>query len=218
MAYWGKANGKWNLVVADSNGTTQETHGGYDDYCDGTLVFSRNGRRLAFVGVRNGKATVVVDGSEGPLSDGILRGTPIFSFDSRGVTYAAFRRGRWQIVVNGTTKYSFPLIKEYTVQFTPDGQNLICLASFDKDDGRLFAVAVDGRLTRDYLFPAASVLIPNGLSTFHAIVVEGTVKHAVHPEDETIEGSGFVRLNMDTGASPMRPPPRGGLFRRMLSQ
>jgi Tol biopolymer transport system component len=195
IAYWANRSRKWRLVVANSEGATVSTQAAYDDFCDGTLVFSRGGRRMAYVAVRKGKAVVVVDGTEGPPFDRILKGTPIFSMDERRVAYAGYRGGTWQLVVDGLVRYSFPLVKEYTVQFTPSGTHLLCLASYEQD-GRKLAVAVNGTLSREYVFPAASVLVPNGPTSFHTIAVNGELAPSDNGYDQIKNGQ-FVRLEMD---------------------
>ncbi|MBM4094819.1 MAG: hypothetical protein FJ276_36230, partial [Planctomycetes bacterium] len=153
LAFWAQRGQPWRLVLANPDGTTVATQATYDDYCDDTLTFSRGGRRVAYVAVREDKAVVVVDGVDGPVFDSVLKGTPVFSLDERSVAYAAHRGNTWQLVVNGLVRFSFPLVKEYTVQFTPAGTHLVCLAGCEKN-GRRLAVAVNGAMTEDFLFPA----------------------------------------------------------------
>ena len=167
--------------------------------------------------VRGEKATVVVDGREGPLFDGVLRGTPVFSLDARRVAYAGKRRGKWQIIADGLVRYSYPLVKEYSVQFTPDGSRLLCLASYQRD-GRQFAVSVDGSLTEDFQFPPASVLIPSGPGSYQAVVFEGNVISAKRPEDDLLENGAFARLEIRMDIPGIQSDPRAAALRQRLSQ
>ncbi|HYM74830.1 MAG TPA: hypothetical protein VE377_02540 [Candidatus Dormibacteraeota bacterium] len=64
-------------------------------------VISPDGKRIAYVALRDGKLLVVVDGREGPEYDAIDKGTPVFSSDGKRVAYTAQKGGKWLVVVDG---------------------------------------------------------------------------------------------------------------------
>jgi len=71
----------------------------YDSILKGTLVFSADSKRVAYVAERYDKDLVVVDGVEGKEYD--LARAPVFSPDSKRVVYEATRGGKWLVVVDG---------------------------------------------------------------------------------------------------------------------
>jgi len=79
--------------------------GAYDMVAKGTPIFSRDGKRVAFVASRRGKCFVVVDGREGRnyeiTSDEWPIADLIFSPTGRHVAYKARRGGKNYLVVDG---------------------------------------------------------------------------------------------------------------------
>lgn len=68
---------------------------------DGSLVFSANGKRVAYVAKRGEKWLVVVDEVAGEEYDSIGRDGVAFSPESDQVACLARRRDRWLVVVDG---------------------------------------------------------------------------------------------------------------------
>jgi hypothetical protein len=73
----------------------------YDGIGRGTVLFSPDSKRLAYVAGAGGKQFVVADGKRGPDYESIGRGTPVFSTDGKHVAYAATLNGKQTIVVDG---------------------------------------------------------------------------------------------------------------------
>ena len=73
----------------------------FDGLEAGTLSFSPDSKRFAYVAFIGEKQYVVVDGRSSPDYAAILRGTPIFSPDGKRVAYAAARQNRWSVYVDG---------------------------------------------------------------------------------------------------------------------
>ncbi|MCS7188072.1 MAG: hypothetical protein RMK89_14145, partial [Armatimonadota bacterium] len=64
----------------------------YDGIGAGSLIFSPDSKRFAYVAVRGEKQFVVVDGVEGEEYDGFLRGSKLV-FDSPNRLHTLARRG-----------------------------------------------------------------------------------------------------------------------------
>lgn len=62
-------------------------------------VISPDGKRIAYVALRDGKLLVVVDGREGAKYDDLGQGSMIFSADGKRVAYTAQKGGKWLVVV-----------------------------------------------------------------------------------------------------------------------
>jgi hypothetical protein len=81
-----------------------------DGLNDGTLLFSPDSQRVAYV-VRSGdKRRVVVDGEEGAEYDRIGDGFPVFSPHSRHVAYPAKRGSKQLVVVGGKESQEYEAV------------------------------------------------------------------------------------------------------------
>ena len=92
---WSTARAKagWQLVVAGQRQPVCED--------TGEALFSRDGKRLAYLAKKDGKWRVVVDGAEQKAYDAIGAGTLRFSPDGQILAYAAQSGGKWLLVANG---------------------------------------------------------------------------------------------------------------------
>ena len=91
------------------------------------VVFSPDGRRIAYIARRGDVSTLVLDGTLGPFS--VLVAAPVFSPDSKRVAYV-IRRGRaekYEVVVDGE---SGPEADELygSCRFSPDSRRVAHLA------------------------------------------------------------------------------------------
>jgi hypothetical protein len=140
VAYRAQADGRWFIVVGDRQGKA------YDAIQDGSLVFSADGRRLAFV-ARTGKASsVVTDGTQSrPYPT--IEGTPVFSPDGKRMAFVArkarfarlpFLGGPRAVVEDGREGEAAAGIKQVT--FSPDSQHLAYAARH----GTQWSVLLDG--------------------------------------------------------------------------
>ncbi|TKD13232.1 hypothetical protein [Polyangium fumosum] len=102
-----------------------------------SLVWSADGRRLAYPARREKGWSLVVDGRAGPTFDGV--GEVVLSADGAHVAYAAHRRGVWFVVLDETPGPAFDAILEGTMLFGQGGR----FAYVGKTGGSVRAV-VDG--------------------------------------------------------------------------
>ena len=122
----------------------------YDIIMEGSLVFSPDSKRVAYVAteylghdylVRSKQQFAVVDGIEGEHHDGVVKGSLTFSPDSKRVAYTA-KRGRLQfVVVDGEEGQYYDEVVKGSLTFSPDSSRVAFLAKGRQ--GRWFAV-VDG--------------------------------------------------------------------------
>ncbi len=83
------------------------------------FTWSRDGRRYAYIGAKNGKLHVVVESDEGPPFDDI--GPPVFSPDGSYVAYEAMRDGKWYIAAGRKMSRGSDMNYMEPV-FSPDGK------------------------------------------------------------------------------------------------
>jgi WD40 repeat protein len=196
IACWVKRDKRWRVVAVPTDGRRRSTRAAFDGYGAGTLVFSPDAKRLAFVGVRAEKAVVVVNGTEYGPYDAILEGTPVFSPDSQRFAYAVSRQGTWRIVIDGEEgKAAYGMVKERSVQFTPDSQHLVYVASYG-NKGKSMAIAVDDELSNDYLFPLDSKIVFDAPQSFRTVAVVGNVLPGEGGRKARLENGQFVRVNV----------------------
>jgi Tol biopolymer transport system component len=106
-----------------------------------TLLFSPDSERVAYVGRRDRKVLVVVDGQEGKEYDGIADQCLVFSPDSKRVGYMAFSFARkWQMIVDGVEGNQYDCMGEGLPYFSPDSKRLAYVA---EQDGKQFVVVDD---------------------------------------------------------------------------
>lgn len=112
----------------------------YDGVGQG-LVFSPDGKRFSFVGVRGSRHHVVVDGTEGPGFDGIATCTPVFSKDGRRCAYVGLRDLKQLAVVDGVAHTPYDGIVDGSPTFSPDGRHFAYCARL----GKTAFVVLDGK-------------------------------------------------------------------------
>jgi Tol biopolymer transport system component len=114
---------------------------------NGTLRFSPDSRRLAYVARRDRKLLVVVDGKEGHEHDGVANQCLVFSPDSQRVGYMAFSfPNKWKMIVNSVGGKQYDCMGEGLPFFSPDSKRLAYVA---EQNGKQFVVR-DGEEGRPY--------------------------------------------------------------------
>ncbi|MDQ3133219.1 MAG: hypothetical protein M3Q76_00230, partial [Acidobacteriota bacterium] len=103
------------------------------------IVFSLDGRRVAYVAQRGAKFLVVVDAKEGPEFDNIRVGAPSFSPDGRRVAYTAERGDSEFAIVDGVESKLFDSIYA-PPQFSPDSKRV----AYVGERARKMFMVIDG--------------------------------------------------------------------------
>ncbi len=104
------------------------------------LIFSPDGKRVAYVAKRGSKYLVVVDGKPGPEYRDIVEGSPLFSPDGKRVAYAAMKPDKLVFaVVDGIPGPGHDGIDNHTLVFSPDGKRVAYAAK----KGRKWLLVVD---------------------------------------------------------------------------
>ena len=93
----------------------------------GSVRFSPDGRRLAYVACREKKMRLVLDGVEGKPLDGIADGHPLFSPDGGRLVYAGVLDGKWRLFEAISGRETKPYEKLGPVVFSDDGQHMALL-------------------------------------------------------------------------------------------
>jgi hypothetical protein len=112
LAFVGNVGGSWFLFRNENRRPVADGAGG--------LMYSPDGRRLAFFQLKGDVATVVVDGQEDLSWDTVGDGSLIFSPDSRHFAYAARKLDRWFVVVDGKPGLPKAGIVKGSIVFSPD--------------------------------------------------------------------------------------------------
>jgi hypothetical protein len=143
LAYQASHGGKGMVVMDGREGPP------FDGLGEGNPVFSPDGKRTAYVGMRRKNPAgmfVVVDGKEGPAMDELID-SPVFSPDSRHVAYGAQRGMRKFVVLDGKEGPHFDLVAlDPPLTFSPDSQRLAYVAS---SLPQMVAV-VDGKPSKEF--------------------------------------------------------------------
>ena len=132
---------------------TEEAGAGYQFI--GDIVFDPSGRRLAFIGVKEKKNRLVVDGREGPPHDAVWY--PKFSPDGTRVAYVARTGKLWTLVLDGREGSSaYDSIMEH--HFSADGKHHAFIAQRE----RKMLVSLDGKDGKAYDAVNALAVRPDG--------------------------------------------------------
>ncbi len=99
-----RAGNQWCVVV---DGKEEKP---YDGLEEGTLVFSPDSKRVAYVARTSSKQRVVVDGKEEKQYDAIVVGTLVFSPDSKHVAYVARADSRVFVVMDSKEEKQYDAI------------------------------------------------------------------------------------------------------------
>jgi hypothetical protein len=101
------------------------------------VVFSSDGKRLAYPAERDGRWLMIIDGQpEGPW-DGVAE--PTFSSDGARFAYLAEIEGRWRPVVDRVRGKDYEAIQEGSLRFSGDGKHVAFVAL----TARCAAIVVD---------------------------------------------------------------------------
>ena len=103
------------VVVDGRPGTPQ-----FDGIADGGVVLSRDGKRVAYVGMRGSKTFLVVDDREHGPFDAIARDGVQMSADGRRVALKLVRDGRWHLWLDGDLSKPYDGIAVGHPQFSAD--------------------------------------------------------------------------------------------------
>jgi len=93
----------------------------FEGFAQGSLVFSPNGKHVAFVGTRPGKHCMVLDG-EVHEYDGIGEQGALFSTDGEHVGWVAARDGKQIAVIDGEESPPYDGISPPGLLFSPDSR------------------------------------------------------------------------------------------------
>jgi Tol biopolymer transport system component len=108
----------------------------YDGIGTGTLIFSPDGKRLAYAVQTGNKWHVVVDGKEGRPYDSVISGTLAFSPDGKRVAYGAEQGNKQSVVVDEKES------RQYDSIVTLGGGKIV----FDSADGLHYLAAKGGAI------------------------------------------------------------------------
>lgn len=103
-----------------------------------TPIFSPDGKKLAYIGARNGKEFIVIDSQEGKPYDSINIGS-VFSPDGCTVVYVATDDNKSFMVVNNKEGERYDHVDLYH-EFSDDGQKILYSA---KDGNKKFIIITD---------------------------------------------------------------------------
>jgi hypothetical protein len=141
-------------LVAVINGRAETEE--YDDI--GPIIFSTDGKRVAYPAKRGSKWVMVVDGQEGPEYDEIGLSSDIFSPDSKRLVYGAMKGDKWFVVLDGKVgpESGYDFVGYFI--FSPDSKRLVYAAG----KGLRQYMVVDGRAGPVYERVGESVFSPDG--------------------------------------------------------
>jgi Tol biopolymer transport system component len=139
VAYAAQAGEKQFVVVDGYAGRA------YDRVEEGSLCFSPDGQRLAFVAHVANRKAIVVDG-KAVYHDSFGESDLCFSPDSQRLAYVLDALGQWFVVVNGEQGKPYDGIGAGSVIFSPDSRRLAYIALV----GRKMTVVIDGAESESY--------------------------------------------------------------------
>jgi Tol biopolymer transport system component len=128
----------------------------YDEI--GVIVFSPDGRRVAYTSKSGTAWRVVVDGNEGPEFDDVCSTCLRFSPDGRRLVYGAKRGDRWFIVLDGRIRPESGCDFLGSLSFSPDSSRLAYMAG----KGSTQALVVEGKIGRYYDIAGEPIWSPDG--------------------------------------------------------
>ena len=143
--------------------------------CDSAVwgpAFSADGKRLAYVAVKDKKVSLVVDSHPGPAYDEMSFGsnrTPPFSLDGNRVAYAAKKDGDWRVVVDGEELAAYREIGAGSPSLSPDGKHVSFSARKKTGPYDDWNVVIDGKMVGEY----AEVLQPRFQPRWKSLGVRG---------------------------------------------
>lgn len=133
----------------------------------GTLWFSDDGTRHAYLARVGNKNTMVVDGVQGPLYDGLLNQHLQFSPDGKHLIYGAIKDNRWMIVSDGIPGPTFDAVGRLTM--SPDGRHV----AYNAATGKIMTMVLDGQPGIQYDHILIGSPIFDSDSTLRFLVFQG---------------------------------------------
>lgn len=128
-------------------------------FAPNTLLASPDFRRAAYISrFRNGQS-VVVDGVEGELFEGIGEGTPTFSSDSKHVAYVAGAKGKQFVVNDGKVGPPYDLTMKGSLLLSANGEHL----AYGVKTSDHWRIVSDGVEVEGYRFLGDLAMSPDGL-------------------------------------------------------
>jgi hypothetical protein len=170
LAYSAQSGGKWMVVADGVEGKP------YDGIVEPGILFSDDGRRMAYI-ADAGKKRLVVDGVEGKACDGIGKEGQFFSPDGQHIAYGAKAGEKWMVVVDGAEGKPYDLIGQDGPVFSPDSRRL----AYVGETAKKRVVVVDGVESKSYDGASNPVFSPDsrrlayiaGLGGKMLVVVDG---------------------------------------------
>ncbi len=137
IAYATMESGK--IVVVDGKKEAKYINLGKD------LIFSPNGKHLAYGAYDGNNWFVVMDGIEGKKYGDFIEHSIVFSPDSQKIAYVANEIGKWFVVVDGNEESKYDRIG-IPLLFSPDSKRIAYFAA----EGVKGFVVVDGKEEKRY--------------------------------------------------------------------
>jgi Tol biopolymer transport system component len=124
------------------------------------LVYSKDGRRIAYLAAAADKYRVILDGNPGPDYEAV--GLLEFSPDGRRFAYAALRKGKWVVLLDGQENS-----KEYDdislLTFSPDSARLFYAGKYrNRMTGDEWVMVIDGKEDTRYTLIGGLVFSDDG--------------------------------------------------------
>lgn len=129
----------------------------YDDIGRGTLIFSPDGNRVAYVAFAKGRYFVVLDGKPGKEYDGVGC-RPVFSPDSKRIAYTGRDGDKWFFIVDDEQGEGFDGVSGESICFSPDSKRFAYMAS----KGSKFSVITDGKAGPEFDGIGGLLFSPDG--------------------------------------------------------
>jgi len=180
-------HGKGTHIVIDGVETVEPEY-------VGEPRFSKTGKRMAYVVVRQDKWYVVTDGKEGKPYRGLGNNIE-FSDDEQHVLYRADTTEGQVIVVDGIETRPRRVIEENSYRFSPDGQH-VAFAALDSRDAEY--VVVDNKRGKTYEGVNKPAFSPDSRHVAYAAWSAGKVFVVT----DGVEGEGFDNVNDNFQFSP----------------
>ncbi len=180
-------HGKGTHIIIDGVETAEPEYVGQPD-------FSKTGKRMAYVVVRQDKWYVVTDGKEGKGYRGLGNNIE-FSDDEKHVLYQADTADGQVIVVDGVEMEQRPVIEENSYGFSPDGQH-VAFAALDHRDAEY--VVVDNKQGKTYQGVNKPAFSPDSKHVAYAAWRAGKVFVVT----DGVEGEAFDNVNDNFRFSP----------------
>jgi Tol biopolymer transport system component len=173
-------HGKQTHVVLDGVETV------YPEYV-GEPEFSKTGKRMAYVVVRQDMWQVVIDGKEGKAYRGMGNNIE-FSEDEKHVLYRADVDDGQTIVVDGIEMKPRPFIEENSYGFSPDGLRIAFVAGESRD---IRYAVVDNQIGKAYQHVGKPAFSPDSKHVAYATVRAGKLMVVT----DGVEGEDFDEVN-----------------------